>query len=99
MAFSSPDQSPVRLERAADSPFASIASNTEQGLVGLRWPRSSSISPTVTSGIRLGSPAGATRGFGIAKFQLIGNMIVEVLDGLVAKDAAVRTLRALFIYR
>jgi glycine hydroxymethyltransferase len=38
--------------------------------------------PAVTSGIRLGSPAGTTRGFGIAEFQAIGNMITEVLDGL-----------------
>jgi glycine hydroxymethyltransferase len=38
--------------------------------------------PAVTSGIRLGSPAGTTRGFGITEFQMIGNMITEVLDGL-----------------
>lgn len=38
--------------------------------------------PAVTSGIRLGSPAGTTRGFGIAEFQAVGNMIIEVLDGL-----------------
>jgi glycine hydroxymethyltransferase len=38
--------------------------------------------PTVTSGIRLGSPAGTTRGFGVAEFREIGAMIVEVLDGL-----------------
>jgi glycine hydroxymethyltransferase len=41
--------------------------------------------PAVTSGIRLGSPAGTTRGFGIAEFQTIGGMILEVLDGLAAK--------------
>jgi len=40
--------------------------------------------PMVTSGIRLGSPAGTTRGFGIAEFQSIGGMIIEVLDGLAA---------------
>jgi glycine hydroxymethyltransferase len=40
-------------------------------------------SPMVTSGIRLGTPAGTTRGFGVAEFQRIGGMIVEVLDGLV----------------
>ncbi|MEM7043456.1 MAG: serine hydroxymethyltransferase [Pseudomonadota bacterium] len=40
--------------------------------------------PTVTSGIRLGSPAGTTRGFGIAEFQHVGQMIAEVLDGLAA---------------
>jgi glycine hydroxymethyltransferase len=38
--------------------------------------------PTVTSGIRLGTPAGTTRGFGVAEFQAIGEMIGEVLDGL-----------------
>ncbi len=40
--------------------------------------------PMVTSGIRLGTPAGTTRGFGIAEFQLVGDMIIEVLDGLAA---------------
>ncbi|MCB1436906.1 MAG: serine hydroxymethyltransferase [Rhodobiaceae bacterium] len=40
--------------------------------------------PTVTSGIRLGSPAGTTRGFGKAEFRQVGEMIVEVLDGLAA---------------
>jgi glycine hydroxymethyltransferase len=49
--------------------------------------------PMITSGIRLGSPAGTTRGFGVAEFQAIGNMIIEVLDGVAAKgeggDAAV----------
>jgi glycine hydroxymethyltransferase len=40
--------------------------------------------PTVTSGIRLGSPAATTRGFGIAEFQETGRLIVEVLDGLAA---------------
>jgi len=38
--------------------------------------------PFVTSGIRLGTPAGTTRGFGIAEFEEIGRLIVEVLDGL-----------------
>jgi glycine hydroxymethyltransferase len=38
--------------------------------------------PFVTSGIRLGTPAGTTRGFGSAEFSQIGRMIVEVLDGL-----------------
>jgi glycine hydroxymethyltransferase len=41
--------------------------------------------PTVTSGVRLGSPAGTTRGFGIAEFRLIGDMIGEVLDALSQK--------------
>ncbi|MEE9586568.1 MAG: serine hydroxymethyltransferase [Hyphomicrobiaceae bacterium] len=39
--------------------------------------------PTITSGIRLGSPAGTTRGFGIAEFREVGQLITEVLDGLV----------------
>ena len=38
--------------------------------------------PFVTSGIRLGTPAGTTRGFGQAEFREIGAMIAEVLDGL-----------------
>jgi glycine hydroxymethyltransferase len=38
--------------------------------------------PAVTSGIRLGSPAGTTRGFGIREFQEIGHLISDVLDGL-----------------
>jgi glycine hydroxymethyltransferase len=36
----------------------------------------------VTSGVRLGAPAGTTRGFGVSEFQQIGRMIAEVLDGL-----------------
>lgn len=40
--------------------------------------------PTVTSGIRLGSPAGTTRGFGEAEFRQIADWIVEVVDGLAA---------------
>jgi len=43
--------------------------------------------PTVTSGVRLGTPAGTTRGFGIAEFQQIGEMISEVLDVLSQKSA------------
>lgn len=38
--------------------------------------------PFVTSGVRLGTPAGTTRGFGPAEFREIGNLINEVLDGL-----------------
>lgn len=39
--------------------------------------------PTITSGIRLGSPAVTTRGFGEAEFETIGKLILEVVDGLV----------------
>ncbi len=38
--------------------------------------------PTITSGVRLGSPAATTRGFGITEFQEVGDMIGDVLDGL-----------------
>ena len=38
--------------------------------------------PAITSGIRLGSPAATTRGFGAAEFRLVGEMINEVLEGL-----------------
>jgi glycine hydroxymethyltransferase len=40
--------------------------------------------PTVTSGVRLGTPAGTTRGFGVAEWRLIAELIDEVLEGLVA---------------
>lgn len=40
--------------------------------------------PMITSGIRLGSPAGTTRGFGVAEFREVGQLIIEVLDGLSA---------------
>ena len=43
--------------------------------------------PFVTSGIRLGTPAGTTRGFGIAEFRQVGEMIAEVLDALSRKGA------------
>ena len=49
--------------------------------------------PAITSGIRLGTPAGTTRGFGIAEFCEIGKLIVEVVDGIAGKgeegDAAI----------
>ena len=38
--------------------------------------------PMVTSGIRLGSPAGTTRGFGEPEFRQIADWIIEVVDGL-----------------
>ncbi len=40
--------------------------------------------PTVTSGIRLGTPAGTTRGFGAPEFRQIAKLIIEVVDGLAA---------------
>jgi glycine hydroxymethyltransferase len=40
--------------------------------------------PTVTSGLRLGTPAGTTRGFGEAEFREIADMIIEVIDGIAA---------------
>jgi glycine hydroxymethyltransferase len=43
--------------------------------------------PFVTSGIRLGTPAGTTRGFGVAEFRHIGDLIAEVLDVLSQKGA------------
>ena len=43
--------------------------------------------PMVTSGVRLGSPAATTRGFGVAEFRQVGEMITQVLDGLAANGA------------
>jgi len=43
--------------------------------------------PAVTSGVRLGSPAGTTRGFGPAEFRQVGELIGEVLDGLAATNS------------
>lgn len=43
--------------------------------------------PTITSGVRLGTPAGTTRGFGEAEFREIGALILEVLDGLKAANS------------
>ena len=40
--------------------------------------------PSITSGIRLGSPAATSRGFGAEEFRQVGNWIAEVLDGLAA---------------
>ncbi|MCK9915142.1 serine hydroxymethyltransferase [Microbacteriaceae bacterium K1510] len=48
--------------------------------------------PTITSGIRLGTPAGTTRGFGVAEFKQIGDMITEVLDVLSQKGVEEDTL-------
>ncbi|GLI92774.1 serine hydroxymethyltransferase [Methylocystis echinoides] len=41
--------------------------------------------PFVTSGIRLGTPAATSRGFGVGEFKQVGGLIVEVLDGLSSK--------------
>jgi len=43
--------------------------------------------PTITSGVRLGTPAGTTRGFGTEEFREIGRLILEVLDGLKAANS------------
>ncbi|MTW16210.1 aminotransferase class I/II-fold pyridoxal phosphate-dependent enzyme [Rhodoplanes serenus] len=43
--------------------------------------------PMVTSGVRLGTPAGTTRGFGVAEFKEVGEMISEVLDVLSQKNS------------
>jgi glycine hydroxymethyltransferase len=44
--------------------------------------------PTVTSGVRLGSPAATTRGFGQIEFKKVGKLIADVLDGLQANGDA-----------
>jgi glycine hydroxymethyltransferase len=48
--------------------------------------------PTITSGIRLGTPAGTTRGFGIAEFRSVGEMIADLLDVLSQKATDADTL-------
>ena len=40
--------------------------------------------PAITSGIRVGSPAATSRGFGVDEFRTVGALIVETLDGLAA---------------
>src|SRR3954469_3333097 len=47
--------------------------------------------PAITSGIRLGSPAGTTRGFGIEEFRQIGLMIDEVIEGLARSNDGTNT--------
>ena len=42
--------------------------------------------PMITSGVRLGTPAGTTRGFGPKEFAQIGELIGDVLDGLAASN-------------
>jgi glycine hydroxymethyltransferase len=43
--------------------------------------------PTITSGVRLGSPAATTRGFGVEEFRQVGHLIGDVLDGLAASNS------------
>ena len=50
--------------------------------------------PTITSGIRLGTPAATSRGFGTKEFQVVANMIAEVLDGLVGGNGDNSTTEA-----
>ena len=38
--------------------------------------------PSITSGLRIGTPAGTTRGFGVAEFEDIGNMIADLIDAI-----------------
>ena len=60
--------------------------------------------PMVTSGVRLGTPAATTRGFGVEEFRKVGNLIGDVLEGLAESngdnslaEAAARTeVKALF---
>jgi glycine hydroxymethyltransferase len=47
--------------------------------------------PMVTSGVRLGTPAATTRGFGVAEFTQVGGLISEVLDGLAASNSGDNT--------
>jgi glycine hydroxymethyltransferase len=47
--------------------------------------------PAITSGIRLGTPAATTRGFGPAEFREVGLMIAEVLDGLAGSNDGTNT--------
>ncbi len=52
--------------------------------------------PTITSGVRLGTPAATTRGFGVAEFTKVGELIGDVLDGLAAhpEDNGAAEIRA-----
>jgi glycine hydroxymethyltransferase len=43
---------------------------------------------TITSGVRLGTPAGTTRGFGVAEFQQVGHWIADVIDSMKGTDDA-----------
>ena len=55
---------------------------TQLGWVSVGLPPGHPEKPTITSGIRLGSPAATTRGFGAAEFREVGLMINEVLEAL-----------------
>ena len=50
--------------------------------------------PTVTSGVRLGSPAATTRGFGIVEFEQVGAMICEVVGGLAGAGRDIGAIEA-----
>jgi glycine hydroxymethyltransferase len=50
--------------------------------------------PTITSGIRLGSPAATTRGFGTAEFRQVGEWIAEVLRGLAKEPGGDKSIEA-----
>jgi len=49
---------------------------------------------TVTSGVRLGTPAGTTRGFGVAEFQQVGHWIADVIDSMQGTDEADAAVQA-----
>ncbi len=49
---------------------------------------------TVTSGVRLGTPAGTTRGFGVAEFQQVGHWIADVVDSMQGTDEADAAVQA-----
>ena len=49
---------------------------------------------TVTSGVRLGTPAGTTRGFGVGEFQQVGHWIADVIDSMKGSDQADAAVQA-----
>ncbi len=48
--------------------------------------------PAITSGIRLGSPAATSRGFGAKEFQIVGELVVNVIDGLAGNNGEANDL-------
>ena len=48
----------------------------------------------MTSGVRLGTPAGTTRGFGVAEFQQVGHWIADVIDSMQGTDEADTAVQA-----